>query len=661
MSISSLFPGLSSLRRNLPSIEEFEALLDYFPQAALLLDLQKDKVLLANARAAELTLFTRDELSQIELPTLLPGLFPREFPAHKNLTTESIPTPIITRNGGQIDALVNLNWLGESSSWMLVTFEPAEITRLQMAERQRLAQRLQDLLGLLKALQIRDLSKAVQAVFQAGQRLTGASILALYLVDGETPGLKLRTRWGPADHLPERLLPSDVESFFFPNLWVSGKRVANSLLRTARTSQMSYLAHAPLGQPGAFTGLLVLADTSVSPPVDALLLIQLLATTLTTVFEYHALLKNLESELHQQRKEIQFSKATNDAIQEGVIVISPSLSIKELNPAAELILGYAGREVEGQPIENVLIGANNLTSALQDAKKGIPTHNLGNLHLHRRDGGAFPAHMRILPVLIADQLEGILIVLRDLSEHEQFQLRTQQLEQRALLGEVMAIFAHEVRNPINNISTGLQLMAYNLPKDDPQQELIERLDGDCNRLAHLMNSVLAFSRPAKSESEELDLGLFMHRLMERWRPRLARVNIKPNIQISPDVPKIMGDPRSLDQVFTNLISNAVQAMNETGGMLAVNVRPVLSQGDRPHVEVSISDSGPGIPESNRDKIFEPFYTTKKDGTGLGLPITKRIITAHKGTIRVNSVPGGTVFQVLLPAIEEYNQSNEGAA
>lgn len=654
MSISSLFPGLASLRRSLPSTDEFEALLDYFPQAALLLDMQKERVLLANARAAELTLFTREELSQIQLPKLFPGLFPREFPADKNLTVDNVPSPIITRNGGQIEALINLHWLGDSRSWMLVTFEPAEITRLQMAERQRHGQRLHDLNDLLEALQIRELSSAVQAVFQAGHRLTGASILALYLVDGQAPGLHLRTQWGPADHLPESLLPSDVESFLEPKLWVSGKRVSNSLLRMARTSQMSYLAHAPLGQPGAFTGLLVIADTNVTPPVDALLLIQLLSSTLTTIFEYHTMLKNLEAELHLRRKDIKFSEATKDAIQEGVITLSPSLTIKELNPAAELILGYAGREVDGQPIENVLIGANNLTSALQDAKNGIPTHSLGNLHLHRRDGGAFPAHMRILPVLIADQLEGILVVFRDLSEHEQFQLRTQQLEQRALLGEVMAIFAHEVRNPINNISTGLQLMAYNLPEDDPHQELIVRLENDCKRLEHLMQSVLAFSRPAKSESEELDLGLFMHRLIERWRPRLAKVNIKPNIQISPDAPKIMGDPRSLEQVFTNLISNAVQAMSESGGTLSVNVRPVLAQGDRPYVEVSVSDSGPGIPESNREKIFEPFFTTKTDGTGLGLPITKRIVTAHKGTIRLNSVPGGTVFQVQLPVIEEDN-------
>ena len=654
MSLSSIFPGLASLRRNLPSTDELEVLLDLFPQAAMLLDVQKQRILLANARAAELTLFTREELVQIDIPRLIPGVFPRNFPTDKSLTNESIPAPISTRNGGKLDVLINLNWLGDSRNWILVTFDPAEIARLQMAERQRQAQRLQDLKALVNAIQIKQPSEATKAVFQVGQRLTGASILALYLVNGYGPGLHLETRWGPADALPERLLPADVDSLLEPNLWVSGKRVVNSLLRIARTSQMSYLAHAPLGQPGAFTGVLVMADTTVTPPVDALLLLQLLATTLTTIFEYHALLGNLSQELNQQQKEIQFGQATKDAIQEGAIILTPNLSIKEMNPAAELILGYAGREVEGQPIENVLIGANNLTAALQDAKNGIPTHNLGNLYLHRRDGGAFPAHMRILPVLIADQLDGILILLRDLSEHEQFQLRTQQLEQRALLGEVMAIFAHEVRNPINNISTGLQLMAYNLPKDDPHQELIERLDSDCNRLAHLMQSVLAFSRPAKSESEELDIGLFMHRLLERWRPRLARVSIKSSIQIAPDIPKIMGDPRSLDQVFTNLISNAVQAMNDNGGTLAVNVRPVLTPGDRPHVEVSISDSGPGIPEQNRERLFEPFFTTKKDGTGLGLAITKRIITAHKGTIRLTSVPGGTVFQVLLPVNEDNN-------
>jgi signal transduction histidine kinase len=100
-----------------------------------------------------------------------------------------------------------------------------------------------------------------------------------------------------------------------------------------------------------------------------------------------------------------------------------------------------------------------------------------------------------------------------------------------------------------------------------------------------------------------------------------------------------------------LIGNAVQAMSDSGGTLSVNLRPVNGPGDRPQVEISVSDDGPGIPEEIRERIFEPFFTTNRNGTGLGLAIAKRIITKHKGTITVSSVPGGTAFQVILPLVE----------
>ncbi len=242
-----------------------------------------------------------------------------------------------------------------------------------------------------------------------------------------------------------------------------------------------------------------------------------------------------------------------------------------------------------------------------------------------------------------------MILIRDLSEHEQYQVRNQQLEQRALLGEVTAIFAHEVRNQINSISTGLQLMSINLPEDNPNQEIITRLGGELNRINHLMNSALAFSRPVHNTLVPVDLAILTHRLIERFRPRFARENIQPHFQVSTDHPVIMGDARTLEQVFTNLFSNAVDAMSEKGGTLTVHIRTVKDAVNRDQIEVSVSDSGPGIPEEDQERIFDPFYSTSRNGTGLGLAIAKRIVTAHKGTIAVTSVPGGTVFQVTLPA------------
>ena len=249
-------------------------------------------------------------------------------------------------------------------------------------------------------------------------------------------------------------------------------------------------------------------------------------------------------------------------------------------------------------------------------------------------------------------MQGIVIFLHDITENEQIRVKTQQLEQRAVLGEVTAIFAHEVRNPINNISMGLQLLGSKFAADDPNQELIGRLQTDCTRLTHLMESVLSFSRPMEFKMETTELPVLLQRILDRWRPRLSRANVELFFQPDAATPAIMGDPRTLEQVFTNLISNAVQAMS-TNGKGILGIKTAAHQGpDFLTAEVTVSDSGPGIPPEIREHIFEPFVTTNAGGTGLGLAITRRIVNAHHGTIDVESFPGGTIFHVHIPALSE---------
>jgi len=111
---------------------------------------------------------------------------------------------------------------------------------------------------------------------------------------------------------------------------------------------------------------------------------------------------------------------------------------------------------------------------------------------------------------------------------------------------------------------------------------------------------------------------------------------------------MFGDPRSLEQVFTNLISNALEAMVDVGDTLAVKANLIAEVSGHSSVVISISDNGPGIPQDIQEHIFEPFVTTRQKGTGLGLAITKQIVNAHKGSIRVESFAGGTVFSVQIP-------------
>jgi signal transduction histidine kinase len=307
-------------------------------------------------------------------------------------------------------------------------------------------------------------------------------------------------------------------------------------------------------------------------------------------------------------------------------------------------------EVSEQKIENVLIGSEDLKAAFQVVQNEQRIGSIGNLKLFRRNGESFLANLRVIPIINDANLNSIIILFHDLSEQEEYRLKNQQLEQRALLGEVTASFAHEVKNPINNIFTGLQLLAINLPKDDPNQKNIARIEEDCERLTSLVKSSLTFVRPMEYKLEPITLGQLISNLLERWRSRLVKLNVKYQVQADKSIPNIEGDYRALEQVFTNLINNAIEAMESTGGMLSIKIRHVTEGEEQAHIEVSISDTGPGIPAELREKIFEPFFTTKQHGTGLGLAIVKRIVTAHKGSIYVNSILGGTNFVVQFPCV-----------
>lgn len=648
MNKSFQIPNVPFLRQRQPSLAEIQGLIDLHSQAALLVDLQRQRIILANSRATELTAFTRAELSHKNLNELLPALSNENLPAELAGNALNLFANLATRQGSTLEVFISLSYLDPQGSWGLVLMEPAAVHYQHQADGERQKQRLKELHELALTNLESDARLAVQSALEVARRLTGASILAIYLVPAYKPGLEKAFTLGDSESLPDEIPANEADDLLKSTCWVPGKRASNTLFKAARAAKWSYLSTTPLGQPGRMLGQLILVAIEGDIPDEYQPIINILAATFTAIIQQNILRANLLSEENKKEYLLMIGETIKEVAQEGIIILNPDLAIQDLNPAAEVLLGYSMHEVCDQPVGNVLIGAENLVPALQSALQGIATPTLGNVRLHRRDGSTFPAHVGMRPLNAEDRLQGVLILLQDLSEHEQFQVRNQQLEQRALLGEVTAIFAHEVRNPINNISTGLQLLAFTLPQNDPNQEVIQRLNQDCNRLTHLMSSVLAFSRPAENKIEPIDLSDLIPNLLGRWQPRLARLNINQDFKALTSNCTINGDLRSLEQVFNNLIGNAVEAMKDNGGSLVIHIRTAPPVGSNEQIEVSVADNGPGIPDEIRERIFEPFFTTNRNGTGLGLAIAKRIITTHKGNIQVASVPGGTVFQVFFP-------------
>ena len=645
---------LTGLRRT-PGLAEIESLLELLPNASLLVERRTKRILLANTLANELTAHTRAELAGMRLATLIDNLDETVFWDSPAAIPLSEPLTLRKRNGIRTEVQVARLDLSPHAKWSVVTLEEMQLIQQRQTQQQRRTERLLSMQTLSKALSQPDLDSALRLVLQAGSQIIGANILSVYLQnlapENQNVELVRYAHFGTDNTLPERLPGQELMLLRATQFWTPGKRSATSLHRAARTEKLSFLASTPLGNPNAVIGFVAIAGNYSLEPEKTLAQLQTLADVITALIQFHTRALNLENSLDIQQRARVVDKTGIDAVDDGIIVLSPTLSISRLNPAAETILGYTNQEANGHAVDDILIGTSTLTPVLQVALQGIPTLKQESIRLYRRSGQPFLAEVSIIPAMIQDQLEGIVILIRDLSEQEQIQAQAQHLEQRALLGELSAVFAHEVRNPVNNISTGLQFMAYDLPADDPHQKVIALLQQDFDRINSLMNSVLAFSRPTDYAMEPVDLGILISRLMDRLKPRMVQANVQQFLQIEPSLPLVNGNPRALEQVFSNLTINAIQAMSEKGGTLALKIQKVEGPGNRNYVEVHVADNGPGISKEHQEHLFQLFFTTKVDGTGMGLPITKRILTAHKGTIQVTSYPGATVFHVQIPVQE----------
>ncbi|MCI0519331.1 MAG: PAS domain S-box protein [Chloroflexi bacterium] len=648
------------LRRN-PGLPEIQALLEALPQATFLVEAESRLVAFANASAAGLSGYSRAELAGKSLEQLIQPWDDERF-FTEEAVSPGLELALVCRNQAQVSILLQRSELHPQSAWLLVHMEATSKARLRQRRESQDAAVLaaarvfsQSLHSLGQSL---DLDKAITDLLHVAVHYLGGALASIYLseLSPDKTSFQLHRAYqaGNGEILPETLAHQGQAHLAAPSYWGQGMRSASALHRAARSAGLHYLATAPLG--GALDRIGFLACAGDLPPQSSPELIQqgmfVFANLASALIQLTARLDNLGASLLERERRSASYQNIATGVNQAIVLLDEALLVAWLNPAAEQIFGYSNAEAANHPVENILIGSDTLVAFLQKVNQDQSALNNAEARLYRRSGQPFLAEVKAFPAQADKASSGVVVLVRDLSEREQIQAQAKQLEQRALLGEVTAVFAHEVRNPINNISTGLQLMAFNLPPDDPNQENIARLQHDCDRLSELMKSVLAFSRPMDYEMEDVDLALLLNRLVERQRPNMVRANVQPVLQIDASLPPVWGNPRALEQVFTNLAANALQAMSvQGGGSLAIKTQPANGPGGRRFVQVDFADNGPGIPKELQDRLFQPFFTTRQDGTGLGLAITKRIITAHKGAITVTSFPGGSVFHVQIPVSE----------
>ncbi|MCS7023784.1 MAG: ATP-binding protein [Bryobacteraceae bacterium] len=216
-------------------------------------------------------------------------------------------------------------------------------------------------------------------------------------------------------------------------------------------------------------------------------------------------------------------------------------------------------------------------------------------------------------------------------------------EQFSAIGQLAASLAHEIRNPLASIEGAADLLRPGAVSDDLREEFVQIIKKESKRLSRLLTDLLDFARPRPPEYQETSLAAMMHSVANLVSVSAAKQNVKVRVELPPHLPKVECDPEQIRQVVLNLTMNAVQAMPQ-GGNVDLRLYPHNSS-----LAIEVRDEGPGVPPDEIEKLFSPFYTTKKDGTGLGLAIAQKIMIAHGGLITVdNQKPHGAIFTAILP-------------
>jgi signal transduction histidine kinase len=235
-----------------------------------------------------------------------------------------------------------------------------------------------------------------------------------------------------------------------------------------------------------------------------------------------------------------------------------------------------------------------------------------------------------------------------------------QAEHLATMGELAAGVAHEIRNPLAGIAGAIEIMTKDFPEDHPDREILEDLRQEVRRIEKVLNDMLAYARPKPPQFGRADLKDIFARTLHLARQQTGSKNIEFSTQVPPDLPAFRMDTEQLHQVLLNLVLNGIQAIEHEGKVtIAARINAPGGPGQADMVEISVSDSGVGIPTESLERIFRPFYTTKRGGTGLGLSLCRRIIRQHGGKLGVESKPGkGSRFIIQLPLREAVEETKE---
>jgi two-component system sensor kinase FixL len=330
---------------------------------------------------------------------------------------------------------------------------------------------------------------------------------------------------------------------------------------------------------------------------------------------------------------------------DGIIVIDTEGRIEAFNRGAERLFGYPQSEVLGRNVSMLMPSPyheehDGYLKAYRDTGQGRIIGIGREVSGRRRDGTVFPLHLSVGEMLLGGQRK-FTGMLHDLTKRARLEEQLREQAALARLGEMAAVIAHEVKNPLAGIRGAIQIFAGRMPQGSQEIQVVTEIVSRIDALDQMMKDLLLFARPPNPRRAVTDVVPLVRTTVSLLSQDPAFEDV--DVEIEGQAPPVSADADMLRIVFQNLLINGAHAMKGKG-----KIR-VAIEGRDSACEVSFVDAGPGIPLEIREKIFTPFFTTKSRGSGLGLPTAKRIIEAHQGQLTIDCPPaGGTTVVIRLP-------------
>jgi PAS domain S-box-containing protein len=346
----------------------------------------------------------------------------------------------------------------------------------------------------------------------------------------------------------------------------------------------------------------------------------------------------------------EFNESIIESINVGLLAVNLEGRVTRLNSALEHILDLRRDAAVGRLVEELFSEdfADTLKQVLgKDGWRLKEIRNIYKLHTATRANRALVLNIALAPLQDVQGQTGALVVLEDVTAKITLEEQLQQREKLSSIGLLAAGVAHEVNTPLTGVSSYTQMLLGMLNENDPKHALLQKVRTQAERATNIVNNLLNFSRTGSAtEFAEVDVARVLDDTLQLLEPQLRRSQIQIVRSYGKEAPEAYANAGKLQQVFTNLILNARDAIPD-GGQIIV----ATGTAEDGSLLVEITDTGIGIAPENVAKIYDPFYTTKGvgQGTGLGLAVSYGIVQEHGGHINVDSTPGrGTTFRITLP-------------